>query len=79
MRRRRKPAPEHLKGYAQQAGLDVPAFERYLSSGKHKTTVEKDVEEGARAGVTGTPTFFINGRMVTGAQPLGKLRPPHRG
>ena len=51
-------------------GLDLSAFEQCLSSGKSQATVQQDVEEGARAGVTGTPAFFINGRMVSGAQPL---------
>jgi protein-disulfide isomerase len=32
--------------------------------------VQKDVDEGASYGVTGTPAFFINGRMLSGAQPL---------
>ena len=33
-------------------------------------TVQQDVDEGTRAGVTGTPAFFINGRLLSGAQPL---------
>ena len=32
--------------------------------------VQQDVEEGTRVRVTGTPTFFINGRLLVGAQPL---------
>jgi protein-disulfide isomerase len=32
--------------------------------------VQKDIEEGHGVGVTGTPAFFINGRLVSGAQPL---------
>ena len=32
--------------------------------------MQQDVEEGTRAGVTGTPAFFINGRVISGAQPL---------
>ena len=32
--------------------------------------MQKDIDEGTRAGVTGTPAFFINGRLVSGAQPL---------
>jgi len=41
-----------------------------MASGKHEAAVRKDVEEGARLGVNGTPSFFINGRLVSGAQPL---------
>ncbi len=61
---------EQLKTYAQEVGLDVPAFEQCVSSRKHQAAVQKDLDEGMRAGVTGTPAFFINGRVVSGAQPL---------
>ena len=62
--------PDQLKAYAREVGLDLPAFEQCLASGKHRAAVQKDVEEGQRLGVTGTPSFFINGRQLTGAQPL---------
>jgi protein-disulfide isomerase len=65
-----KASPEDLKTYAKEVGLNVAAFEKCFSSGKHQGAVQKDVEEGNRVGVTGTPAFFINGRMVSGAQPL---------
>ena len=65
-----KASPEQLKTYAQEVGLDVPAFERCVNSGTHQAAVQRDVEEGSRVGVTGTPAFFINGRLVSGAQPL---------
>jgi len=62
--------PDQLKVYAQEAGLDLPAFEQCLSGGKYQAAVQKDIEEGKRAGVMGTPAFFINGRLLSGAQPL---------
>jgi protein-disulfide isomerase len=62
--------PEQLKAYAKDVGLDVTAFEQCFNSGKYQTAMQKDIEEGTRNGVTGTPAFFINGRMVSGAQPL---------
>ena len=65
-----KASPEQLKAFAREGGLDLPAFEQCLASGKYRTAVQKDVEEGQRLGVTGTPTFFINGRQLTGDQPL---------
>ena len=65
-----KTNPKQLKASAQDVGLDLPAFEPCVSSGKYQTTVQQDVEEGTRAGVTGTPAFCINGRLVSGAQPL---------
>jgi protein-disulfide isomerase len=65
-----KASPEELEAYAREAGLDMEAFERCLTGGTHQAAVQKDVDEGIRAGVTGTPTFFINGRLLSGAQPL---------
>jgi protein-disulfide isomerase len=65
-----KTRPEQLKAYAEEVGLDLPAFEKCLNSGTYQATVQPDVEEGSRVGVTGTPVFFINGRLVSGAQPL---------
>jgi protein-disulfide isomerase len=61
---------DDLKRYASQAGLDVTRFEGCLSAGVHKTAVQDDVDEGTKLGVTGTPAFFINGRLISGAQPL---------
>lgn len=63
-------SPEKLKALGAEVGLDLAAFEQCLSSGKHKARVQKDVEEANRLGVNGTPAFFINGRMLPGAQPL---------
>ena len=54
--------------------LDLKSFGQCLDSGKHRAAVEADVQEGARLGVTGTPTFFINGRILVGAQPLENFR-----
>ncbi len=54
---------------AQSIGLDEKAFTSCLASGRFKAQVEKDVQDGTRAGVSGTPGFFINGEFVSGAQP----------
>jgi protein-disulfide isomerase len=61
---------DDLRRYAAQIGLDMPAFERCVSNGVHRATVQRDREEGARLGVRGTPAFFINGRHLEGAQPV---------
>ena len=61
--------PEQLSDYALKTGMDVPAFKRCLDSGKFKMVVQKDETEGDRLGVQGTPAFFINGRLLSGAQP----------
>ena len=61
---------EDFKRFADQLKLDPRSFASCLDSGMQKAAVQSDVEEGARLGITGTPTFFINGRMLVGAQPL---------
>jgi protein-disulfide isomerase len=68
--RPKQAGPEDLKTYAREAGLDVESFERCVTARTYQAAVQKDVDEGIRAGVTGTPTFFINGRLVSGALPL---------
>ena len=62
--------PDQLPAVAQETGLDTASFKACVESGKHQAAVQKDVEEGKRLDVTGTPTFFINGRVLVGAQPL---------
>jgi len=59
-----------LKGYARDFGLDGAAFDSLLDSGKYAEEVQKDFQDGQKAGVSGTPTFFINGKMLVGAQPF---------
>jgi protein-disulfide isomerase len=63
-------ALENLRRYAGQVGLDVAKFDSCLTTGTHKATVQRDLDEGNRLGITGTPSFFINGRTLSGAQPL---------
>jgi protein-disulfide isomerase len=62
--------PEELKRYAEQVGLDLAKFEPCVSGGVHRAGVQRDFDEGVRLGITGTPTFFINGRPFSGARPL---------
>jgi protein-disulfide isomerase len=59
-----------LEKYAQELKLDMGKFKAALDSGKYASLVQKDMDEGSRLGATGTPTFFINGRKLVGAQPL---------
>ena len=65
-----KATPEDLGRFAQQVGLDLAKFEPCLSGGIHRAGVQRDLDEGSRLGVNGTPAFFINGRSLSGAQPL---------
>jgi protein-disulfide isomerase/Tfp pilus assembly protein PilF len=54
---------------ARIAKLDEKRFESCLSSGKYRAEVERDLQDGIRAGVMGTPGIFINGTLLSGAQP----------
>ncbi len=63
-----------LKKYASQLSLDQAKFDTCLDSGKYTAEVEKDIADGSKAGVTGTPSFFINGQMLTGARPFEQFK-----
>jgi protein-disulfide isomerase len=58
-----------LVEYARNLKLDDKQFGSCLTSEKYKAEIEKDSEEGKKAGVHGTPGFFINGVKLSGAQP----------
>lgn len=62
--------PASLTSHATKAGLDVDRFEGCLKSEKYKPMIENDLQTGMKAGVTGTPAFFINGKLISGSQPL---------
>jgi len=64
---------EALKRRAEEMKLDSAAFNACLDSGKHADAITKDIDEGARAGVTGTPALFINGRLLSGNQPYAGI------
>jgi protein-disulfide isomerase len=58
-----------LKKHAAELALDTSRFDQCLDSGKYAAEWKKDVDDGTRLGVTGTPAFFVNGRFLSGAQP----------
>lgn len=57
-----------LKSHARELGLEGDRFDSCLDSGVKQIVVQNDLMDGYRFGVTGTPTFFINGQVVVGAQ-----------
>jgi protein-disulfide isomerase len=59
-----------LKQTARKIGLDGGAFDQCLDSGKHATHIREDYQLGERMGVNSTPTVYINGRALVGAQPF---------
>lgn len=55
---------------ALSSGLDVTQFDTCMRDGKVKARVEEDLQAGTKAGVSGTPGYFINGIFLSGIQPL---------
>lgn len=66
--------PEDLNRYAAELGLDVERFESDITSGRHLARVMEDTGSADLSGVSGTPTFFINGRRHYGAYDVESLR-----
>jgi len=62
---------EKLKEYASRIGLDRRKFDAELDAGKYAAKVQRDMQEGMRAGVSGTPAIFINGRRVSDRTYMG--------
>ena len=63
-------ADTDLKQHAVELGLDATKFNSCVDTHKYKAQVDADARAGEEAGVNGTPAFFINGRVLSGAQPF---------
>ena len=61
---------EHIVRFAQETGLNMKQFSTCLKERKYKEEVKADFNDGIKAGVHGTPTFFINGRTIIGPKPI---------
>jgi protein-disulfide isomerase len=59
-----------LKQDAAELGMDASKFNACVDSHKYAAKVEADLHAGQEAGVDGTPAFFVNGRLISGAQPF---------
>jgi protein-disulfide isomerase len=68
-------APENLERYAEELGLDLGRWKTSMASAAAGQAVDADMKQGESLGVSGTPSMFINGRKVVGAQPLDALKP----
>jgi protein-disulfide isomerase len=65
-----KLAEADLKQHASALGLNTAQFNSCVDTHKLKAQIDTDLKDGEEAGVNGTPAFFINGRMISGAQPF---------
>ena len=65
---------DQLKAQARALKLDPPEFDKCLDSGEQAAAVERDHKEGARLGISGTPSFLINGHFMSGALDYATLR-----
>ena len=61
---------EVYKQYAQELGLDVTTFEACITDHKYQQAIQEDSDFAVNLGVRSTPTFFVNGLAIVGAQPL---------
>ena len=60
--------------YAQELRLDMDKFKASLDANSHKDSIEADKTLAASLGANGTPSFFINGRPLRGAQPIAAFK-----
>lgn len=60
--------------YASNLGLDISKFEACLDSGSYDAIIKEDMDFAINMGVNSTPTFFVNGLAIVGAQPLSAFQ-----
>jgi protein-disulfide isomerase len=65
--------PNDPGALAKQLGLDLTAFSGCLNSASHAARIDADLKEGQRLGIQGTPTLFVNGVRLRGAQSYERL------
>ena len=57
---------ENLKRFAAELGLDTDQFNQCLDDGRYSDKVRQETVQGQRDGVRGTPTLFVNGKLIDG-------------
>ena len=70
----REMSPSKYLEYAEEIGLDIERYKKDLTSDVVKKRIEGDTRLASSLGVTGTPSFFINGRFLSGAQPFASFK-----
>lgn len=63
-------SPDFFKQYAAELGLDTAKFNSCLDGDAHRRDVLLNMDASRKRGVAGTPTFFVNGQQIVGAQPF---------
>lgn len=67
-------SPDDLKKYASELQLNTKEFNKCLDNGKHAKYVDESVTAGMAVGVSGTPAYFVNGVMLSGAMPYESFK-----
>jgi protein-disulfide isomerase len=67
-------ADERFVAYATELGLDVEQFKKDMASEELKKKITDQQTQGATLGARGTPAFFVNGRFLSGAQPVENFK-----
>ncbi len=65
---------EKMKTLAQTVGADAKKLKTCLDSKKYESRFDKEQKEGIAAGVQGTPAFFVNGKLISGAVPYSQMK-----
>lgn len=63
-----------MKGWAGELGLDTATFNSCFDAKTHQKEIDEDFAAGGAVGVSGTPTFYINGKQLVGAQPFSAFK-----
>lgn len=66
--------PASLREHAEAIGLDLARYDAAVASPETEARVRADMQQGSRVGVRGTPTFFVNGVQISGAQPFERFQ-----
>ncbi len=64
-----------LEKFAQEIGLNMQKFKAALDANKFKDRIEADIKEANSNGAGGTPAFFVDGKLISGAQPFENFKP----
>lgn len=63
-----------IKSWAGELGLDTATFNSCYDAKTHQSKIDEDFAAGGAVGVSGTPTFYINGKQLVGAQPFSAFK-----